>query len=269
MREKGPARLILARHLDTRSRQVRDDVRDDPANQRLLTYLVMDPPPIDDITCEGKTLFERYPLLPEDRSLPILEDQKELGRRIGQAIYEKYGVPRKWNESPLLRTIQTSKLLLDGMKASGAKLPKRKRNRLLREKGFGKAERYPSLKVYVAVHPEELLKYLEDPKKYTPPAGESERQFKRRIGLLVWGLTRLPGYANKTTILVSHSKTIEEIVNQLTGLSVDNNEIGTGSITVLEAEPTKLFRKRRYRLVGEVGQQLVKGIESNDTSEGV
>lgn len=257
---EGPTRLIFVRHLDTRARQVREALKGDERSKELRLLInkkAFSPQELTQIQTDGQVLLKEYGLLPRDPILPILSTEIPLGRQIGRVLVEQFGIPNRWEVSSFLRARQSSQALREGIQQVSGSLPSEIINPLLRERDFGEASEYPSTQIYLATHPTELFKWRRNAATYTLDGGESKRGFRRRQGLQVFLEKWHPKYKGKTSVMVTHSLVIEEHLRRHIHFTDGNDNIWTGSVTVLEAEPKKFLRPRRYRLVGQVGQHLV------------
>lgn len=258
-KEKESTRLVLVRHLETSSRQIREIVKTDTSAEyvRLMDTFHNsrnDSNHISQAKVDGDKLLGKYGLLPGDEVLPIEKGQDNLGHAIGVHIANAFPHIGRWEISPLLRTRQTSQLIREGLQRENP--PKEVINDRLRERNFGDADTYPSFRIYLATHPDELARFLSGKHVYRFPHGESRQDFDRRIGRNVRSLKWRRRYEGTTTVLVTHSIVIEEHIKQLSGNKIPNEEIWTGSITVFEASPKRFLRPRRYTLVGQAGQKV-------------
>lgn len=260
-KEKSPTRLILVRHLDTLARVQRDKIREDATYCELQNFL-NDSSHIGEnmhhIQMMGHALLAKYGHFDEDRNLEILPGEAEKGKLLGQVLVGTYGMPQRWEVSPFRRTRQSSAAMREGIAmVSSEPLPEEMVSGGIAERNFGDASRYTLMGIYLANHPKALLRHERNPHRFVFENGESKKQFKRRIGRQVWREKWLPRYEGKTSVMVTHNLVIEEQLNQLVGHYNKGSAIWTGTVTVLEAEPKKFLRPRRYHLVGNVGQHVV------------
>lgn len=261
-RPKAPTRLIFVRHLDTQGRQVRDIIKKDDRYLDLMQFIDAGRLNRDELLLAGvlgTSLLKSYPMLPKDAELPILPGQEDLGRKIGRELIVRHGKPDRWEVSPYLRARQTSDLLRQGAQEGvpDNALPSEQVNALIHEKSFGASDEYSSSKIFLATHPDELLKYVRDRRAYAYPGGESKYSFRKRIKRNVRKLSWKKAYEGKTNVFVAHSVVIEEHGKQLLGRDVDRHDIGIGSVTVFEAAPKMFLRRRKFHLVGQIGERLV------------
>ena len=260
-RPNEQTRIIFVRHLDTQGRLVRQNIKDDPRYKLLLSLYEkrrLSTTDLQKANALGSELLAAFGFLPPDMDLPILEGQEALGRAMGEALANKYGVPDRWEVSPYRRAQQTSHLLREGVaRASSVSLPPELTNPQIYEKNVGASDEYPSVRVYLATHPKELKKFLRDPEGYAYPHGESRRSFKRRMRRNVRALKRKREYEGQTTVIVAHSLVMEEHIRQLLGLTDIHENIPPGSTIVIEADPKRFLRARRFRLVSQIGEKLV------------
>lgn len=270
MGKEGPqSRLIFIRHLDTNGRRVRNAANETHEGQQLISiidnndYLSQDQ--LLKIYRLGHQLVsdERFPRLPRFSQIPILPGQEELGHNVGTALFElirnRGSRLTRWEVSPFLRTRKTSDLLREGRRH----LPRARRNRDLRERSNGKAERYPTNYAFLATHPRQLAKFLRDRQGYAYPGGENEEMFLRRIGRKARKLERKRKY-RQTTVIVAHEKVIIEMAKQLTGKEIGRVLPGTATILVAPAKKG-WFEKRRYQLEGNAGQDLTGNSQASST----
>ncbi|MDE2025496.1 MAG: histidine phosphatase family protein [Patescibacteria group bacterium] len=207
-------------------------------------------------------ILDQFAKLPSDPDLPLVNGETQKGKQIGIGLKHHLETSGRRIDvaetSPFTRAYLTAESVLstaDQFHDNPTRRVPLQINPLLRERLNGReVEKVADRAIYLAKHPEELVKWARNPDTYRFPGKnvETANEAKKRVRKTVNRMKRASKDEGKVIYLSTHSEMIGEVLSQL---RAKPRNIDTGTITIIEATHRtwgqRIFRRSRRLKVSE------------------
>lgn len=187
-------------------------------------------------------LLERYAQLPRDAELPLIDGEVERGEEIGRGLRRYLEETGRYitvaETSPFERAVLTAEAILrtaDPLHNDPSRRVQLTVDPDLHERQNGRAVELVSYRqIFLALNPEELVKWSKDPDNYRAPGddAESAQDAEKRGARVLRRMQHDDADEGRVVYLSTHSETTAQLIALAGG---STRYLNTGTVTIFEA----------------------------------